>query len=41
MQGKRFTDEFKLGVVKLITERGVSVQELSKRLGVSTWSLYQ
>ena len=41
MQGKRFTDEFKLEAVKQITERGVSVQEVSKRLGVSTWSLYQ
>jgi len=41
MQGKRFTEEFKLEAVKLITERGVSVRELSDRLGVSTWSLYQ
>ncbi len=41
MQGKRFTDEFKLEAVKMITERGVPVKELSDRLGVSTWSLYQ
>ena len=26
MQGKRFTEEFKLEAVKLITERGVSVR---------------
>jgi len=41
MQGKRFTEEFKLEAVKMITERGVPVKELSDRLGVSTWSLYQ
>ena len=41
MQGKRFTEEFKLEAVKQITERQVPVQEVSRRLGVSTWSLYQ
>ena len=41
MQGRRFTEEFKLEAVKQITERQVPVQEVSRRLGVSTWSLYQ
>jgi transposase len=41
MQGKRFREEFKLEAVKQITERQVPVQEVSRRLGVSTWSLYQ
>jgi transposase-like protein len=33
MQGKRFTEEFKLEAVRLVTERQVSVREVSKRLG--------
>ncbi len=36
-----FTDEFKIDAVKQITERGYSVAEVSRRLGVSTHSLYQ
>jgi len=35
-----FTDEFKLDAIKQITERGYSVADVSKRLGVSTYSLY-
>jgi transposase len=41
MQGKKFTDEFKIEAVKQITERGASVRDVSARLGVSTYSLYQ
>ena len=41
MMGKgNFTDEFKLDAIKQITERGYSVADVSKRLGVSTHSLY-
>lgn len=36
----QFTDEFKVDAVQQITERGYSVAEVSKRLGVSTHSLY-
>lgn len=36
----RFTEEFKLDAIKQITERGYAVAEVSKRLGVSTHSLY-
>ena len=39
-KGKRYTDEFKIEVVKQVTERGYSVQEVSERLGISTKSLY-
>lgn len=35
-----FTDEFKLGAVKQVTERGYSVADVSRRLGMSTHSLY-
>jgi len=35
-----FTEEFKLDAIKQITERGYAVAEVSKRLGVSTHSLY-
>lgn len=35
-----FTDEFKLDAIKQITERGYSVADVSRRLGVSTHSLY-
>jgi len=41
MMGKsNFTDEFKIDAVKQITERGYSVSDVSRRLGVSTHSLY-
>jgi transposase len=36
----RFTEEFKIDAIKQITERGYSVSDVSKRLGVSTHSLY-
>lgn len=35
-----FTDEFKRDAVAQIVERGYSVAEISKRLGVSQHSLY-
>jgi len=37
----RFTPEFKEEVVRLITERGYSVAQVSCLLGVSTHSLYK
>lgn len=41
MARAHFTDDFKIDAVKQITERGYSVAEVSKRLDVSTHSLYQ
>jgi transposase len=38
-QGK-FTEDFKLDSIKQITERGHCVADVSKRLGVCTYSLY-
>jgi transposase len=35
-----FTDEFKLDAITQITERGYSVADVSRHLGVSTHSLY-
>jgi len=35
-----FTEDFKLDAIRQITERGHSVADVSKRLGVSTHSLY-
>ena len=40
MSNKRFTEEFRIEAVKQVTERGYPVKEVSERLGVSTWSLY-
>ena len=40
MGNARFTEEFKIDAIKQITERGHSVGDVSKRLGVSTHSLY-
>ena len=40
MSGKRYTEEFKKETVKHILEEGYSVSSVSKRLGVSTHSLY-
>ncbi len=34
-----FTEDFKLDAIKQITERGHSVADVSKRLGVNTHSL--
>ena len=35
-----FTEDFRLDAIKQITERGYSVADVSKRLGVSTHSLH-
>lgn len=40
MTRPNFTEEFKIDAIKQITERGYSVADVSKRLGVSTHSLY-
>ncbi len=40
MTRPKFTEEFKIDAIKQITERGYSVADVSKRLGVSTHSLY-
>lgn len=40
MSSKRYTDEFKTEAVKQITERGYPASEVSRRLGVSSHSLY-
>ena len=36
----RYTEEFKLGVVAQVTDKGHSVTSVAGRLGVSTKSLY-
>ncbi len=40
MSKANFNDDFKRDAVRQITERGYPVSEVSKRLGVSTHSLY-
>jgi len=40
MTRPHFTEDFKRDAIKQITERGYSVADVSKRLGVSTHSLY-
>lgn len=40
MSGKRFPEEFKIEAVKQVTDRGYKVDEVAKRLGVTTKSLY-
>jgi transposase len=39
-KGNRFIEEFKLEAVKQVVERGFGVADVSKRLGVSSHSLY-
>ena len=41
MSTKRYTEEFKVEAVRQVTERGHSVPEVAKRLGVTTKSLYE
>ena len=41
MSSKRYPEEFRSEAVEQIIDRGYSVQEVSKRLGVSTYSLYK
>jgi transposase len=40
MNNKHYPEEFKIEVVKLITERGYSVAKVASRIGVSQHSLY-
>jgi transposase len=40
-KGQRFTEEVRIEEVKQVTERGFAVKDVSKRLGVSPYSLYQ
>lgn len=40
MGNARFSEDFKQDAVQQITVRGYPVAEVSKRLGVSTYSLY-
>lgn len=40
MSKVKFSDDFKRDAVRQITDRGYPVSEVSKRLGVSTHSLY-
>jgi transposase len=41
MSARRFTAEFKAEAVKQVTERGHTVKDVAKRLGVSPYSLYE
>ena len=41
MKGMRYPDEFRSEAVKQITERGYSVADVAKNLGISTKSLYK
>ena len=41
MKGMRYPDEFKSEAVRQITERGYSVADVAKNLGISTKSLYK
>ena len=41
MNRQRYSPQFKEEAVRQITQRGYSVGEVSKRLGVSTHSLYK
>ncbi len=40
MSGKRYSEEFKIEAVRQVTERGYSVSEVAKRLGITPKSLY-
>jgi transposase len=40
MSSKRYTDEFKTEAVKQVLERGHSVAEVARRLGINKHSLY-
>lgn len=40
MSGLRYTEEFRRDAVAQVTERGYSVLEVSRRLGISSKSLY-
>jgi transposase len=40
MSGRRYSEEFKIEAVRQVTDRGYKVGEVSKRLGITTKSLY-
>jgi transposase len=40
MRGKRYPEEFKIEAVKQVIDRGYTVSDVAKRLGVTTKSLY-
>lgn len=40
MSGKRYPESFKIEAVRQVTERGYSVAEVSRRLDVTTHSIY-
>ena len=40
-KGKRYTQEFKIEVIKQIKECGYSIVEVSDRLGICTKTLYR
>ncbi len=40
MSSKRYTEEFKIEAVKQVTDRDYSIQDVAKRLGTTTHSLY-
>lgn len=40
MVNRKYTEEFKAEAVKQVRERGYSVQEVARRIGVSPKSLY-
>jgi len=40
MSNKRYPEEFKIEVVKQITEQGYKVHDVANRLGISTHSIY-
>lgn len=39
MSGKRYPEEFKIEAVRQVTDRGYSISDVAKRLGVSNKSL--
>jgi transposase len=41
MSSKRYTLEFRAEAIRQVTERGYPVSEVSRRLGVSSYSLYK
>jgi len=41
MSSKRYTSEFRAEAIRQVTERGYPVSEVSRRLGVSSYSLYK
>ena len=40
MSGKRYPEEFKVGAVRQVLERGHSVPDVAERLGITSKSLY-